>query len=484
MRGGKALTPLFLAAALAAEPSPHGVHHGEAFETPPHVLAARAAVDWAAVREVTVRLLAEYLQVDTTNPPGNEDRGVAWLAEQLDAVAIPWWTIEHAEGRSSLVARLESGSDAAPLCLMHHIDVAGYEVDQWPAETGPLSGAIVDGELWGRGALDMKGMGAIELMTMVLLKKHQVPLKRDVVLLAVADEEVSNVGAMDLVKEWDRIGCSQMLNEGGFGVTDALFDGQAVHAISSAEKGVLWFRMHAAGRAGHGSTPYPGEAPDRLLEAMTAIEKKVHVKPHIDDSLYDLLHAVGEQKGGVTGTILKSRALTGLLVKPKLKSVPTTNATMVDTVHLTGMLGAKEPNVVPSRVSAQYDCRLRPGTTPEEHLASFEKAVEGIEGISFEILHKKESNGSPTDSDFFAAIGHYAVEDRPYAAAGPLLAVGFTDSLLVRPLGVEAYGYIPFEIDGEILETMHGHRERIPVDQVGEGLRRLYSLVVHTAGQP
>jgi acetylornithine deacetylase/succinyl-diaminopimelate desuccinylase-like protein len=76
------------------------------------------------------------------------------------------------------------------------------------------------------------------------------------------------------------------------------------------------------------------------------------------------------------------------------------------------------------------------------------------------------------------------VEDRPYAAAGPLLAVGFTDSLLVRPLGVEAYGYIPFEIDGEILETMHGHRERIPVDQVGEGLRRLYSLVVHTAGQP
>lgn len=465
-----------LSAAFAAAPP--------SVTTPAHVAAARDAVDWEAVGQTTVGLLADYLRVDTTNPPGNENRGVAWLGAHLDEVGIPWESIEHAPGRSSLIARVESGSGAPPLCLMHHIDVAGYEADKWPDGRGPLSGAIADGMVWGRGALDMKGMGALELMTLVLLKKGEVPLKRDVVMLAVADEEVDNIGAQELVKVWDRIGCSEMLNEGGLGVSDALFDGQAIHAISSAEKGVLWFQMHADGRAGHGSTPHPNEAPERLLAAIAAIDEQVKVRPRIDDSLYDLLDAVGRQKGGLTGAILKSRLLTSLLVKPRLKANPTTAATMVDTVHLTGLLGAEAPNVVPSRVSAQYDCRLLPGTTPQQHLDRFREAVAGIEGISFEILHQQESNGSPTDSDLFRAIAHYATEDRPYAAAGPLLAVGFTDSLLVRPIGVEAYGYVPFEVPAEVAETMHGHGERVPVDQVPEGLRRLYSLVVHVAGQP
>ena len=169
---------------------------------------------------------------------------------------------------------------------------------------------------------------------------------------------------------------------------------------------------------------------------------------------------------------------------PQLKDNPTTHATMVDTVHLTGMSGAEKPNVVPSEVSAQYDCRLRPGTSPEEHLARLEHAVRSVEGISFEVLHQLSSNSSPTDSPFFQTVAHYAVEDRPYAVAGPLLAVGFTDSLLVRPKGVEAYGYVPFEIAPDILETMHGHGERVPVDQIPEGLRRLFSMVVHLAGTP
>lgn len=432
--------------------------------------------------EETVGLLAEYLRVDTTNPPGNEDRGVAWLGAHLDAVGIPWEAVPHAEGRSSLVARLEGGDDEAPLCLMHHIDVASFEVERWPEGRGPLSGVVADGAVWGRGALDMKGMGALELMTMALLVSEGVPLRRDVVLLAVADEEVDNVGARELAARWDQVGCSQMLNEGGLGVQDALFDGQAVHAISTAEKGILWVRMHAEGRAGHGSTPYPGEAPTRLLEAMERVERKVHPRAHIDDSLFQLLHAVGEQKGGLTGAVLRSRLLVRWLVKPRLKAEPTTNAVMHDTLHLTGMLGAEEPNVVPGRVTAQYDGRLLPGTTPEEHLARLEKAVRKVEGISFEVLSQAESNGSPVDSPMFDAIAHYAVEGRPYAAAGPLLAVGFTDSLILRPVGVEAYGYVPFEVPAEVAETMHGHGERVPVEQVGEGVRRLFSMVVHLAG--
>jgi len=472
---------LFVATILAAVAKP-----APPIDTPPHVEAARDAIDWGEVGDATVALLADYLRVDTINPPGHEDRAVAFLGEHLDAVGIPWEMVTHAPGRSSLVARLAATepSGEAPLCLMHHVDVATAEDSEWPEGQGPLSGALVDGELWGRGALDMKGMGALEVMAMRLLAEHEIALTRDVVLLAVADEEVNNLGAYGLAERWSTIGCSQMINEGGLGVRDALFDGQAVHAISAAEKGVLWMRMIAEGRAGHGSTPYPDEAPERLLEAMDRVARKVHVRPHIDDSLYDLLHAVGDDKGGLTGAILKSRLLTGWLVKPRLKATPTTMATMVDTVHLTGFSGAQKPNVVPSEVWAQYDCRLVPGTSPAEHLARFERAVKGLEGIRFEVLHEAESNGSPVDSDFFRAIAHYAVEGKEHAAVGPLLSVGFTDSLIMRPLGVEAYGYVPFELPAEVAETMHGHRERVPVEEVHEGVRRLFSLVVHMAASP
>ena len=477
MRRGAPLITAVAALALAAPVTPASV-------TPAHVERARAAVDWERASAEAVELLAAYLRVDTTNPPGNEDRGVAWLGAHLDAIGVPWERVEHAPGRSSLIARLEGGDDAAPLCLMHHIDVASWEADRWPTDRGPLSGAIADGAIWGRGALDMKGMGALELLTVALLKAHAVPLRRDVVLLAVADEEVDNQGARDIAAVWDRVGCSEMINEGGLGVRDALFDGQAVHAISTAEKGILWVQMHADGRAGHGSTPHPGEAPERLLTAMAAIERKVRAKPTIDPSLFALLDAVGRQKGGAVGAVLRSRPLVSLLVKPRLKREPTTLAVMTDTVHLTGMRGAEAPNVVPSRVSATYDCRLLPGTTPEQHLARLERAVRGIDGISFEVIQQAVSNGSPVDRPLCDAIARSAVEDRPDAAAGPLLAVGFTDSLVLRPLGVDAYGYVPFEVDAEVAETMHGHGERVPVDQVGEGLRRLFSIVVDAAGAP
>jgi acetylornithine deacetylase/succinyl-diaminopimelate desuccinylase-like protein len=307
-----------------------------------------------------------------------------------------------------------------------------------------------------------------------------------VVMLAVADEEVDNRGIRQLVTPeiWQRIGCSHLINEGGLGVRDALFPGQAIHAVSVAEKGVLWVRMSAEGRAGHGSVPVPEEeAPDRLRRAMEAI---AHYRPQyrVDDSLYELFDRVGKHKGGFTGFVLKSKLLVRTLAWSRLRANPTTNATLQDTVHLTGMAGASSPNVVPSTVSAVYDCRLLPGTTPEQHLARLQKRVAGIEGITFEVLHSSVANESPMEDSLYEAIARYAVEGRTDAVAGPLLSPGFTDSIFLRPLGVAAYGYVPFEVDSEVAATMHGHGERVPVDQVGEGLRRLFSIVVDQAGVP
>lgn len=459
--------------------------------TPGHVVAWRDAVDWGAARDEVVTTLSEYLAIDTVNPPGHEARGVAWLGAVLDREGIAWSELELSPGRSSLIARIEAtgGEPGAGdgLCLVHHIDVVPSETERWsdPLQRGPLSGAVVDGHVWGRGALDMKGMGALELMTLIWLARLEVPLQRDVVLVALADEEVDNLGARQLAERWGEIGCSHVINEGGLGIRDALFDGQSVHAISTAEKGILWVRMHAEGRAGHGSVPHPDEAPSRLLEAMAAVQRH-RPRYRLDDDIAQLLRNVGAHRGGLTGRILQTRWLVRTLAWSRLKAEPTMRAALHDTIHLTGVSAqiSGSPNVVPSQASATYDCRLLPGTEPDRQLARLKILTRGIEGIHFEVLSQDPSNGSSIDDPLYEAIAHYAVEDRPWAVAGPFLSVGFTDSLLLRPVGAIAYGYVPFELSAEVAGTMHGHDERVPIEQVGEGLRRLLSITLDVAADP
>ncbi len=475
------LLSLLATAGAATSAPPH--------ETPPHVVRWRDAIDWRLAGDEAVSTLSAYLAVDSVNPPGNEDRAVAFLGAILDAEHVPWSTIPLAEGRSSLVARVKGTGKASPLCLLSHTDVASFEAERWSSpDRGPLSGAVADGHVWGRGALDMKGMGTLELLTVVWLQRLQVPLDRDVILLAVADEEVDNGGARSLVapEVWKDLGCSHVINEGGVGIDGALFDGQAVHAISVAEKGALWVKVVATGQAGHGSVVRGlEEAPARLLRAMTRIDEGYRPEYRVDPALYDLLAAAGEQRGGAVGLVLQTPFLVRTLAWSKLRGNPATNATLHDTVHLTGTGGAAEPNVVPSEVWAQYDCRLLPGTTPEVQLDRLRKLVKDVPGIELRTEFALEANGSPADDPWFATIAHYAAEGREErVAVGPFLSVGFTDSLLLRPLGVRAYGYVPFEVSPELAETMHGHDERVPVAQVGDGLRRLFSMVVDFAGSP
>ncbi|TNE88578.1 MAG: M20/M25/M40 family metallo-hydrolase [Deltaproteobacteria bacterium] len=466
-------TVLFLALALAKPPEPQ--------PTPEYVEHWRSQVDWKALGDESVDVLAEYLAVDTVNPPGNEARGAAFLARELAKDRIESKRYVLSEGRESLVARIPGSGDQPPLCLLSHIDVVPAEEERWDQD--PLSGARVDGYLYGRGALDMKGMGALELQVLRQLHRQRVPLNRDIVLVAVADEEVDNLGMKQIVEHWDEIGCSHMVNEGGLGIRDALFDGQAVHAISTAEKGVFWVDMIAEGPAGHGSTEDEGEAPGRLLEAMQAVATR-KAKPRIEPDMYTLLANIGAHKGGFTGWVLRHRWTVNLLAKGQLMGNSATRATITDTLHLTGMSGANSHNVVPSEVRARYDSRLLPGTTGDEMLAELEHLTRKVDGISFEVFHDQLSNGSPVDDPLFAALSRYAVEGRPYAVAGPVLSVGFTDSIFARPLGVHAYGYVPFEVSEEDANTMHGHNERVSEENVHEGVRRLYSAVVEVSVNP
>jgi acetylornithine deacetylase/succinyl-diaminopimelate desuccinylase-like protein len=249
--------------------------------------------------------------------------------------------------------------------------------------------------------------------------------------------------------------------------------------VSVAEKGLLWLRMTAHGPAGHGSTPMPGRAPGKLLAAIARLQAR-EPEPVMDPSLRNALAQLGWQLGGVQGFVLKRPALHGMFVVPKLMANPAARAGLTNTVNVTGFSGGTEPNVVPSEASAVLDCRLLPGVEPLVFLAEL-RALVADPGITFEVLHSAKAAASPLDDPFYRALARHAVLDQPDAVAGPVLSVGYTDSILLRPLGVHAYGLVPFAVTQAEATTMHGEGERVSLANIARGLKVLLGAVLDVA---
>jgi len=461
------------------------VHHTVVPDPPEPREAYHQAVDWSSAGDEAVHVLQEYLRIDTSNPPGNETEGAEYLAAVLAREGIAVEIHEYTPGRGSLVARIRGSGDQPPLCLMSHIDVATAEPEHWPAERGPFSGVIDDdGVLWGRGALDMKGMGTIEVMTMVWIARLGIPLRRDVILLAVADEEVGNHGAEYLAEQhWAELGCSHMINEGGFGVPDVFFDGQTVFAISVAEKGVLWVEVVARGEPGHGSTPTRDQAPEHLVTALRRLDER-HIKPRFHPAMLELFYRVGMGREGLERTVLTHPSAAKALLKGRMMDNALTQALLTNTIHLTGLKGAREPNVVPSEARAVFDCRVLPGESPDQLLAELQALLGNDPRLSYEVILAKEGNESTLDDPLYAIIARHAVDGSTGAVAGPIVSPGYTDSITFRDLGVRAYGLIPFLVPADELTTMHGHNERVSTANVHDGLRKLFAIVTDFCALP
>jgi acetylornithine deacetylase/succinyl-diaminopimelate desuccinylase-like protein len=453
----------------------------------PRLARYAAAVDWQQAGDETIAVLADFLRVDTRNPPGNETLGATFFARLLEKEGIGSTVHEFAPGRGSLIARLPATGEKQdkPLCLLSHLDVVPAEDAQWPADTQPLSGAVKDGFLWGRGALDMKGLGALELMTMVLLKRGQVPLRRDVILIAVADEEVHGGGMHQVVDTlWSELDCGVLINEGGVGLKSLVFEGQTVFAITVAEKGALWVKLVARGEAGHGSTPVPTRAPARLARVVTRLLAR-DPQPQLHPALYELLARVGANIGGATGFALSHSALVDTFAISRLMGKPPTRAAITNTCQVTGYEGkGSAPNVIPSEVAAIVDCRVLPGTPVQVVIDELTALAASEEGVHIEVLAQQPGSESSWDDPFFDALVRHLTAGRPHAVAGPAISPGYTDSNLARPKGAKAYGLVPFELDDELLGTMHGKNERVPLVEVRRGLGVLFNAVVDAAGRP
>ncbi len=425
----------------------------------PQPAAAQAAY-WTDVQAEATQLLQQYVRIDTSIPPGDVTKAADLLEGVLEREGIPVTRYESGPGRSIIVARLEGAGSAKPIVLLHHMDVVPADPNRWQRD--PFGGEIADGNLWGRGAMDMKGIGVAHLMAFVSLKRQNVPLDRDVIFMAVPDEEIGG----DLGNRWmleqhyEELDPEYVLDEGGFGSTDLFAAGKRVYGISVAEKKIFWLTLRADGVAGHGSQPHDQNPNDRLVRALARL-----VSEPMPTSNFAVLQTMREK----VGTFAENKF---------------TNAIQHSTISITTLrAGVGDPpkvNVIPSVAEATLDCRVLPGTPREAWLAEIRRRL-ADPGITIEITYESEDPVvTPTDTPLYKALEAAVLRDDPSAVVTPILIPYGTDSNAYRPRGVKSYGFFPAMLPAAALSSMHGDAEFIPVDQLARAARLLFEALRDT----
>jgi acetylornithine deacetylase/succinyl-diaminopimelate desuccinylase-like protein len=439
----------------------------------------RSDAEWQAVGTEAARLLGDYLRINTTNPPGNEIAAARWLADVLARDGIAAQIFEPAPGKANLVARLDGNGSARPIILLSHMDVVLASPEHWSVP--PFAGVMRDGAIWGRGVLDMKGEGIAQLMTVLLLRRAGVPLKRDVILLATADEEVAGgVGARWVVEHHPEVvrGAEFLLNEGGETLTDAQGVVRYV-GIGTTEKSPLWLDVTTRGTTGHGSKPLPDNAVHRLIRALdriAAYETPLVVTPTVEAYFRGLADAEPDATRRRWFTDIRA-ALTDSAAVRVLTADPAWNAMLRNTVSITGLWGSNKTNVIPPAARAAVDVRLLPGADSRAFLAELRRLVDdsavtiGLQGETW------DATESRIDTDVYRAIAAAARARHPRAAVVPYLLQGFTDSHWFRRLGITSYGIGPFPVTPAEDATVHGNDERVRLDALTTGVRFYFDVV-------
>jgi acetylornithine deacetylase/succinyl-diaminopimelate desuccinylase-like protein len=439
--------------------------------------AGQPQIDWNKVDAEATQRLAEYVRLDTTNPPGNESRGVEWLKRIFQAEGIPFETGESAPGRGNIVARLKGMGKEPALVLLSHIDVVPVNREFWTVD--PFAAELRDGYLWGRGSVDTKSLAIAGLEAMLLLHRNHVPLRRDIIFLATADEEAGGTyGAGWVVKnhpEWIA-GAGFLLNEAARAVADD--SGKPLYfRVGPTEKTPAWLKLTAKGRAGHGAIPNPDSAVNHLvaaLERLRAYRPTLQVTPAVEYALHTQASYEPEpwhsRFADIRTYIQTPSAYDELLKRPPILAL------LENTIVITGLEGSKKINIVPPAATALLDCRLLPGTTVEQWLREIRKLVQD-DSIAIDVILNFPPNESNIDTPLHAAIGRTVKQLYPGAGLIGSVEAGFTDSHFFREKGITAYGFGPFPMKQEDLARVHGNDERIPVYAFTGGVRLMWQLV-------
>ncbi len=428
-------------------------------------------VAWDEVERQATDFLSRYIRFDTTNPPGIEAEAARFLAQTLSAEGIDSQLYEPAPGRANLVARLSAEEPVAPpLLLMHHIDVVPADGTTW--RHPPFDGLVRDGHIWGRGALDDKGLGIIHMMALVLLKRLGVKLTRDVVFLAVSDEEQGGAfGAQWMIENhWPDIECEYVWDEGGMGSV-GMIGRRPIFAISVWEKRSMLLKLIARGQGGHGSIAVDTPL-DRLVRALHALQRH-SPKMRFNSVTRDFMERISRDQPLLAGWLMRhaeTPVIKGLMSR-QVKNIPSIDAMLRDTITATVLSTGDKPNVVDEQAEAALDVRLLPDTDRDVFLDSIRRVIND-DAIELEATESPTSGPpSPVDSEFFQALSQAIYNNEPDALVTPMQTPVATDSRFFREGGVAAYGLLPLVLTREDISSIHGVDERISMKSLTSGIK-------------
>ena len=437
-------------------------------------------MDWDQLLEEAIHYLQEYLRIDTVNPPGNEVEGARFFKNIFDAESIPCQVFEPSPGRGSLLATLKGTSKKRPILLLNHIDVVPVEKERWTVD--PFEGIVQDGYLYGRGALDDKSMGIIEMMALLILQRKKVPLERDVLFFAAADEETGGKWgiqwAMENVSSLRR--SEYALNEGGYVILNETGDPDR-YEISNGQKIVFQLQLKAKGTSGHASMPHSDNPNVKLihaLEAVTKWETPYNVLPMVKEFFLKMAPKQPPDERKFFEDIEKG--LHDPSFSARLTTNPIYNAMVRDTISLTILQAGSKANVIPSESSATLDCRLIPGSSKENFLKEIKERL----GDEIEAEGKMEGKSippSPFNTDLFQAIQKFATSNDPDCPVVPFLLPGATDSRFLRERGITTYDFCPFRLPEKEIMRVHGNDERIALENLRFGIRMLMEVIKEVA---
>ncbi len=429
------------------------------------------------MHENPVEILQRLIQFNTTNPPGHEAACVMYVRDLLTEAGIESTLLAKDPDRPNLIARLPGEGKAPPLLLYGHVDVVTAESQPW--QQPPFEGKLIDGYVWGRGALDMKG--GVAMMVAAFLRANAEGLRPpgDIVLAIVSDEEAGgDYGAKFLVEEHPDLFKDIKYAIGEFGGFTLAIGGKRFYPIMIAEKQICWIKATVRGQGGHGSMPVKGGATARLAAFLKSLDEN-DLPVHITPPAKMMVDAMASALGGAQGLILRqltNPALTNVVLKTLGDRGRTFYPLFRNTVSPTILQGSTKVNVIPSEISVELDGRLLPGQTPEDMMREL-RAIVGSD-VELELLQFEPGPSEP-DMSLFNKLAEILKEADPEGIPIPLLLSGVTDGRFFSQIGIQTYGYLPMTLpeDFNFANVIHAADERVPAAAIEFGARAIYTAL-------
>lgn len=442
-----------------------------------------------SLEERAVKLLSDAIQTRTVNPPGSEGALARKLAAELGRAGIKNKVVstpspDGGPERAAVWGRLNGRNtegDRPALVLLSHLDTVPANPQEWSVD--PFSGKVWDGFIWGRGALDAKGVAITHLMTMLELAASDTELDRDIIYLATPDEETGGLhGAGWIVENHPELleGAGYLLTEGG-GIQAAAAverERQALWGITLTEKAPCWLELRSRGRSGHSSTPTPDAAVPRLIAALDRIrraESTVRVTDEVGQ-MFAALAPLSPEWDRAGFEDLSIALEEDEAFRRRFLDNPGQNALVRNTVSITVLKGAPKTNIAPALAFAQLDARLLPGESCDEFAASIDALIDEP-SIEIEIILSFPSRASSADTPLYRAIAQVAAEQKPPGLVVPRMIGGFTDAHWFRELGIVSYGFVPRSVLREDARRVHGIDERISIETLVQSIELTLQIV-------